>query len=102
MILGLKNNLTWYLNIDIESLTELRASLYTLEIECGRYTKPKTEISKRICYVCNFMEDEVHFLGKCKLYEFEQKTYFDKITKNTALPWREMPDVTMRARNQGK
>ena len=41
--------------------SKLRASSYTLEIERGRYTKPKTDISKRLCPVCYTIEDEVHF-----------------------------------------
>ena len=61
--------------------TQLHTSSHTLEIERERYPKPKIEISKRLCSVCNLIDDEVHFLVKCELCEFERKTYFDKMTK---------------------
>ena len=53
--------------------SKLRASSHTLEIERGRYTKRKTDISKRLCPVCYTIEDEVHFLINCKLYEPERQ-----------------------------
>ena len=56
--------------------SKLRASSHALEIERGRYTKPKTDISKRLCPVCYTIEDEVHFLINCKLYEPEWQLLF--------------------------
>ena len=56
--------------------SKLRASSHTLEIEGGRYTKPKTDISQRLCPVCYTIEDEVHFLINCKLYEPERQRLF--------------------------
>ena len=56
--------------------SKLRASSHTLEIERGRYTKPKTDVSKRLCPVCYTIEDEVHFLINCKLYEPERQRLF--------------------------
>jgi hypothetical protein len=47
-------------------LTELRISSHRLKIERGRYTRPKTSRSERLCLVCNTVEDEVHFLLDCK------------------------------------
>ena len=56
--------------------SKLRATSHTLEIERGWYTKPKNDISKRLCPVCYTIEDEVHFLINCKLYEPERQRIF--------------------------
>ena len=56
--------------------SKLRASSHTLEIERGRYTKPKTDINKRLSPVCYTIEIEVHFLINCKLYEPERQRRF--------------------------
>ena len=61
--------------------SKLRASSHTLEIEWGRYTKPKTAISKRLCPVCYTVEDEVHFLINCKLYEPKRQRLFLMISE---------------------
>ena len=49
------------------ALTKLRLSSHRLEIETGRYTRPKTDAEKRHCFYCKFLgkevvEDEIHFL----------------------------------------
>ena len=62
------------------AMTKLRSSSYTLEVECRTYTKPKTNICKRQCPVCNVIEDEIHFLANCKLYDTEMTYFFGKIT----------------------
>ena len=64
------------------AMSKLRTSSHTLEIERGRYTKPKTDVSKRLCPVCNEIEDEVHFLVKCKLYDSQRNIFFGKISNN--------------------
>ena len=56
--------------------SKLPTSSHTPEIERGRYTKPKTDISKRLCHVCYTIEDEMHFLINCKLYEPERQCLF--------------------------
>ena len=61
------------------AMTKLRSSSHTLEIERGRYTKPKTDISERLCPLCNAVEDEKHFLVNCKLYEAERLRFFSKL-----------------------
>ena len=60
--------------------TELRSSSHTLEVERGRYTKPKNNICERLCPVCNVIEDEIHFLANCKLYDAERTHFFGKVT----------------------
>ena len=45
-------------------LTKLRVSAHDLKIETGRYTNLPRD--KRLCNVCNVLEDEYHFLDDCK------------------------------------
>jgi hypothetical protein len=54
-------------------------SSHTLEIEKGRHAKPKLERSKRVCKFCNVVEDELHFLINCTLYNNERVVLFDRI-----------------------
>ena len=61
------------------AMTKLRPSSHTLEIERGRYTKPKTDNSERLCPLCNAVEDEIHFLANCKLYEAERLRFLSKL-----------------------
>ena len=52
------------------SLSKFRLSSHRLQIELGRYTRPKTPAENRICRCCedNVVEDEIHFLLTCKRY----------------------------------
>ena len=53
-----------------QNLTKLRLSNHRLMIEKGRHLKPKKREEERICPVCNEgIEDEVHFIIKCKQYD---------------------------------
>ncbi len=52
-----------------KALTILRTSTsHCLKIETGCYTSPKTPLEDRLC-ACGDMEDELHFITKCALYE---------------------------------
>ena len=56
------------------AMTKLRLSSHRLEIETGRYTRPKTDAEKRYCSYCKFfgkevVEDEIHFLITCPMYD---------------------------------
>ena len=53
-------------------ISSLRINAHRLRIERGRYVRPKEEIEDRLCLLCNTVEDEVHFLVKCRKYD--QKT----------------------------
>ena len=50
-----------------KSLTRLRISAHTLEIERGRYKKLKRE--ERLCKTCLKIENEPHFLLDCNLFK---------------------------------
>ena len=63
-----------YLHITIlkyrVSLSKFRLSSHRLQIEVGRYTRPKTPVEDRLCKYCedNAVEDEMHFLLTCNCY----------------------------------
>ena len=61
------------------AFSRFRAGSHTLEIERGRYSNPKTPRDQRLCFVCGYIEDELHFLITCKLYENERLDLFNKI-----------------------
>ena len=55
------------------SLTRLRISNHSLQIERGRYVIPKLPRSERLCSSClksgsSAVEDELHFLFDCPIY----------------------------------
>ena len=56
-------------------ISKMRCSDHNLEIERGRYLD--IDRDKRICYNCalNEVEDEEHFLLKCKTYQSARKKY---------------------------
>lgn len=52
------------------------------ENETGRYTKPKkTPLAERKCNLCQSgeIEDELHFVLKCSLYDSERKLLWDSL-----------------------
>ena len=63
------------------ALTRFRSSSIALEIERGRYTNPITPVENRLCHVCNIVEDELHFLIKCSLFDEERTILFSKISE---------------------
>ena len=52
-------------------LARLRCGTLKLEIETGRHTKPVTPYVNRKCKLCNTnsVEDEIHFLIDCPMYD---------------------------------
>lgn len=69
-------------------LAKLRISAHKLNIELGRYHKPKKlEISQRLCKYCNSnaVEDEIHFVLDCNFYVKERKKLFDSLSTFCAI-----------------
>ena len=62
------------------ALTKIRTSSHTLEIERGRYTRPKTPVHARLCHECKEIDDEIHFLIHCKLNNTERTKLFEKVS----------------------
>jgi hypothetical protein len=70
-----------------KEFTKLRISSHQLQIELGRYTKPrKTPVENRICKLCNSqeVENEEHFVMSCTLYENARTTLFDHLNSFTS------------------
>jgi hypothetical protein len=53
------------------SFSKLRVSAHNLMIEAGRHSTPKLSPENRICSHCNLneVEDEYHFIMRCKVYD---------------------------------
>ena len=71
---------------------QFRTGVLPLHIETGRYhltkdpkskTYRKLNVEERTCLICNMnsVEDEIHFLCHCPMYEEQQKLLFTKITQ---------------------
>ena len=65
----------------LTAFARFRTGSHTLEIERGRYTNPRTPIENRLCSTCSEIEDEMHFLTKCKLFSTERVKLYEKIYK---------------------
>ena len=72
-----------YLNLNIPKpqrtpFVKLRCGVLPLEIETGRYYK--VELENRKCKLCNLdeVENEIHFLTKCPLYDDFRSDMFTK------------------------
>ena len=61
-------------------LSSFRISAHKLRIERGRYVRPREDLEKRLCLICNTIEDEIHFICKCKKYENERTFLYDNLS----------------------
>ena len=54
----------------------------TLGIESGRYTRPVTPVTSRICKYCtsNKIDDEYHAILQCGTFVLKRYCFFGKIT----------------------
>ena len=74
----LQGYLKFPINKSVRSkLTKLRISAHPLEIEIGRYSKPCIPKESRFCHFCKtIVEDEIHFIYDCPIYEDLRKKYY--------------------------
>ena len=82
---SLFSNFEYQINLDFVKndkfrleLSKLRVSSHRLEVEVGRWTRPKTPLVARKCRVCNVVEDEFHFLFECQLFTDLKIKYLKK------------------------
>ena len=61
------------------AITKLRVCSHILEIEHGRYIKPKVVSHLRLCKLCNIVEDEEHFVTECVVNTGEQLHLLERI-----------------------
>ena len=61
-------------------LFRLRSCSLPLAVETGRYTKPKTPLTERLCKFCesSAVEDEKHFLLDFELYTDIRYTLYER------------------------
>ena len=64
-----------------KNFTKLRISSHPLEIEKGRYSRPKVPAENRLCKFCNssIVETEKHFLLECTLYDKIRINLYDTL-----------------------
>lgn len=64
--------------------SRLRTSCHTLEIEVGRYAKPKVPRDLRACKLCKTdqVEDERHFLLGCSFFKDARKSFGSDLPEN--------------------
>ena len=56
-------------------ISRWRLSNHRLNIETGRYTKPKTKREDRLCTLCSVLEDERHVIFTCPRYHQIRQEY---------------------------
>ena len=77
---GIKNYLNYISKPKFRiALSKLRASSHDLEIERGRYIRPKLNLNERLCMSCHVIEDEEHFVTVCINNLDMRETLFNKI-----------------------
>ena len=76
-----------YIKIHRIAINIFRLGNHKLRIETGRHTIPKTPLNLRICYFChsNEVENEIHFLFSCQLYDSLRLNFFNDITDKYSL-----------------
>ena len=62
-----------------QALTRLRTSSHALRIESARHEHDIPLIEDRLCSNCNEIEDEIHFMISCPLYDIERMKLFENI-----------------------
>ena len=69
------------------AINKFRLGNHKLRIETGRHTIPKTPINLRICSFChsNEVENEIHFLFSCQLYDILRLKFFNDLTDKYSL-----------------
>ena len=61
------------------ALSKFRTSCHSLKVERGRYTNPITPLERRLCFVCREIEDEIHLIMHCQLFETERLDLFGRV-----------------------
>ena len=61
------------------AVSKLRASSHNLEIERGRYTRPKINPENRLWPSCYVVDNEIHFVVRCRINETLRITWWNKI-----------------------
>ena len=57
-------------------VSKIRVISHDLEIECGRYTRPRLDQNQILCYSCLEVEDEEYFVTSCRVNIYERRSLF--------------------------
>ena len=88
-------------------MSKLRLGCLEIRIEAGRYARPRLPVEARLCQVCGGaggggdaqeVEDEFHFLFRCKAYEDARSTWLHRVKKPEnflTLPQNEMLSIVL-------
>ena len=58
------------------ALSRLKTSSHRLETEAGCWSRPvRKSIAERLCFLCNTLEDEFHFILECPVYSDFRSQY---------------------------
>ena len=60
------------------ALSKFRTSSHNLEVEWGRHTNPVTPLERRLCLMCQEIEDEIRFNTRCQMYKLSASTFILK------------------------
>ena len=63
------------------AIARLRSSSHTLAIERRRYERPKPPVEKRLCNLCNMVENEIHFVTQCAINQAERSVLESNVSK---------------------
>ena len=80
-------------------ITRWRLSNHRLQIEVGRYKRPKILQHLRLCNTCNVVEDETHAIYVCPRFEHIRTRYRLLLQRNSDIktllnPCNEVKDET--------
>ena len=77
------------------NFTKLRISAHKLEIEMGRYSKPKVAPEDRKCQQCslNKVEDEFHIFMECPFYAMEHNKFITELEEFITFNFKRSEDV---------
>ena len=68
-----------YLVDDKRAISQLRCSSHILNVEKGRYTRPRTPLDERLCNMCNCVDDELHLITACAVNVNERRALYNKL-----------------------
>jgi len=57
------------------AMTKLRLGSHNFMVERGRWTRPSTYLTHRLCTKCDMLEDEMHIFFECDRFISLQKQY---------------------------
>ena len=61
------------------ALSKLRSSSHNMELERGRYVRPKKILDERVCLLCKLVDDEIHFVTSCCINETQRLSLYQKL-----------------------